>query len=152
MCPSTLLLIPTASCDSNVLICLLHRKSTSLFCCAIFISMLITRLHYLCQRYCLKLLEKTPDPHNDNILQKHLFIILTSMEMVALMHTMSIVHFNVAIMMRWLVGSTHNLYATIYNWFVWSTWKAIDALNDGVVEIEKDDQNLSWWKSDELTL
>ena len=78
------------------------------------------------------------EAHNDNILQENLFTILTSVEMVALARIMSIIHFKVAMPMRWLAGSTHHMYAAGYDWSARSMGKAIDALHNGMVEIEKD--------------
>ena len=78
------------------------------------------------------------EAHNDNILQENLFTVLTSMEMVALSRIMAIVHYKIAMPMRWLAGSTHNMYAVGYDWSARSIGKEIDALHDAMVEIEKD--------------
>ena len=78
------------------------------------------------------------EAHNDSILQENLFKILTSLEMVALARTISIIHFKLAMPMRWLAGSTHHMYDSGYNWSAQLMGKVIDALHDGLVEIEKD--------------
>ena len=76
--------------------------------------------------------------HNDNILQKNLFTILTLMEMVALARVMAIIHYKIALPMRWLAGNTHHMPAVGYDWSARSMGKAIDALHDALVEISKD--------------
>ena len=73
---------------------------------------------------------------NDNILQENLFCVLTSSEMVALSRVMAIVHFKIALPMRWLAGSTHIIGALGYDWSARSMGKAIDALHDALVRIE----------------
>ena len=40
--------------------------------------------------------------------------------------------------MRWLAGNTHTLGQTGYDWSARSMGKAVDALHDAMVEIEKD--------------
>ena len=74
---------------------------------------------------------------NDNILQENIFIVLTLVEMVALSRVISIIHFNIALPMLLLDGSTHNMYTCGYDWSARSMGKAIDALYDGMVEIEQ---------------
>ena len=73
---------------------------------------------------------------NDNILREKLFCVLTSSEMVALSRVMAIVHFKIALPMRWLAGSTHIIGALGYDWSARSMGKAIDALHDALVKIE----------------
>ena len=49
-----------------------------------------------------------------NLLQKNLFIILASKEMIAVSQFFSIIHVSVVISFRWLSGNTHKL--SEYNW------------------------------------
>ena len=50
---------------------------------------------------------------------------------------MSIIHYTIALPMRWLAVSTHNMYACGYECPAWYMGKAIYALHDGMVAIEK---------------
>ena len=75
---------------------------------------------------------------NDNILQENLFSILTSVEMVALTRVMAVIHYKIAMPMRWLAGNTHHMPAVGYDWSARSMGKAIDALHDSLVELAKD--------------
>ena len=58
-------------------------------------------LFFVTDNKCLRL-------HKDNILQDNLFIVLTSVEMVALCRVMCILHFKVCKPLRWLAGNTHH--------------------------------------------
>ena len=49
---------------------------------------------------------------------------------------MSIIHYTIALPMRWLAVSTHNMYACGYDWSARSMGKAIDVLHDCMVAIE----------------
>ena len=51
---------------------------------------------------------------NTNILQKNLFIILLSKEMIAASRFFSIIHVSIVIPFQWLSGNTHKL--SEYNW------------------------------------
>jgi hypothetical protein len=64
------------------------------------------------------------------------------MEMVALCRIMAILHFKICMPMRWLAGNTHHLGQIGYDWSARSMGKAIDALHDAMVEIEKDGSKL----------
>ena len=74
----------------------------------------------------------------DDILQENLYIVLTSVEMVALCRVMAILHFKICMPMRWLAGNTHWLVQTGYDWSTRSMGKAIDALYNASVQIEQD--------------
>ena len=88
-------------------------------------------------RYYIEFLDECLEGH-DNILQENLFTILTSVEMVALARVMAIIHYKIAMPMRWLAGNTHHMPAVGYNWSARSMGKAIDALHDALVELAKD--------------
>jgi hypothetical protein len=60
-------------------------------------------------RYYVPFLDECLRGCKDNILQENLFIVLTSVEMIALCRTMAILHFKVCMPMRWLAGNTHFL-------------------------------------------
>ena len=90
------------------------------------------------RRYYIQFLDECLRAHKDNILQENLFIVLTSMEMIALCRVMAILHFKICMPMRWLAGNTHHIGALGYDWSSRSMGKAIDALHDALVEIEKD--------------
>ena len=64
---------------------------------------------------------------NTNILQKNLFIILASKEMIAVSQFFSIIHVSIVIPFRWLSGNTHKL--SEYNWGARSMWQALDMLH-----------------------
>ena len=66
-------------------------------------------------RYYVEFLDECLEAHNDNILQENLFTILTSMEMVALARVMAIIHYKIALTMRWLAGNTHHMPAVGYD-------------------------------------
>ena len=97
--------------------------------------------HYnlsVCFRYYVEFLDECLEAHQDNILQENMFTILTSMEMVALARVMAIVHYKIALPMRWLAGNTHHMHAVGYDWSARSMGKAIDALHDALVEVAND--------------
>lgn len=89
-------------------------------------------------RYYVQFLDECLRAHKDNILQENLFIVLTSMEMIALCRVMAILHFKICMPMRWLAGNTHSIGQTGFNWSARSMGKAIDALHDAMTEIEQD--------------
>ena len=89
-------------------------------------------------RYYVEFLDECLRAHKDNILQENLFILLTSSEMVALCRVMAIVHFKICMPMRWLASNTHSIGSIGYDWSSRSMDKAIDALYDSMVEMEKD--------------
>ena len=51
---------------------------------------------------------------------------------------MAILHFKVCMPMRWLAGNTHTIGQVGYDWSARSMGKAIDALYEAMVEVEKD--------------
>ena len=60
----------------------------------------------------------------DNILQRNLFVMLTSDEMVAQSRLLGIIHLSCMLPLRWLAGNTHKL--KDYNWGVRSMSKALN--------------------------
>ena len=87
--------------------------------------------------YYVEFLDECLEVH-DNILQENLFTVLTSVEMVALARVMAIIHYKIAMPMRWLSGNTHHMHAVGYDWSARSMGKAIDALHDALVELSED--------------
>ncbi len=71
---------------------------------------------YWNRRYYVEFLDECLHGCNDNILQENLFIVLTSVEMVALCRTMSILHFKICMPLRWLAGNTHFIGQQGYDW------------------------------------
>jgi hypothetical protein len=64
---------------------------------------------------------------NTNILQKNLFIILASKEIIAASWFFSVIHVSIVILFRWLSGNTHKL--SEYNWGARSIGRALDMLH-----------------------
>ena len=62
---------------------------------------------YWNRMYYVEFLDECLRSGNDNILQENLFIVLTSLEMVALCRVMAILHFKICMPLRWLAGNTH---------------------------------------------
>ena len=71
--------------------------------------------------------EKLRQLGNENILQKNLFIVLSSLEMIATARFFSILYVAVVIPFRWLSGNTHKL--SECNWGARSMGRAIDILH-----------------------
>ena len=70
-----------------------------------------------------------------NILQENLFIILSSVKMIALSRLMSILRFSIIVPMRWLSGKTHTLSDNY--WSVKSMFRAVDFLYDAMLKLKK---------------
>ena len=64
---------------------------------------------------------------NENILQKNLFTILSSLEMISVLRFFSILHVAVVIPFRWLAGNTHKL--AKHGWGARSMGRAVDILH-----------------------
>ena len=64
---------------------------------------------------------------NSNILQQNLFIVLSSLEMIAVSRFFSILHVSIVIPFRWLSGMTHKLGQ--HNWGARSMGRAVDILH-----------------------
>ena len=62
----------------------------------------------------------------DNILQENIFIILSSVDIIALSRLISILHFSVNVTMRWISGKAHIFSAR--DWSVKSLVMSIDCL------------------------
>ncbi len=73
---------------------------------------------------------------SNNLLQRSLFIVLGSMEMIVQLRVASILHLAVMILMRWLAGNTHNFFE--YRWGERSMGCAIKLLHDAFIEIQGD--------------
>ena len=98
-----------------------------------------TLLEYFILRYYVEFLDESLQSARDNILQENLFIVLTSVEMVALCHVMAILYFKIGMPLRWLACNTHTLGQVGYDWSTRSMGKAIDALHDALIQIESND-------------
>jgi len=64
---------------------------------------------------------------NSNILQENLFIVLSSLEMIAVSRLFSILHVSIVIPFRWLAGNTHKL--AQHKWGARSMGRAVDILH-----------------------
>ena len=73
---------------------------------------------------------------SDNLLQRSLFIVLGSMEMIAQLRVASILHLAVVLPMRWLAGNSHKL--SDYGWGERSMGKALTLLHDAFVDVQGD--------------
>ena len=69
-------------------------------------------------------------------MQENIFIVLTSVEMIALCRLFDIYHFTFCMPMRFLPGNTHHIGAAGYNWSPRSMGKSLDTFHDAMVEIE----------------
>jgi hypothetical protein len=88
--------------------------------------------------YYVEFLDECLRSGNDNILQENLFIVLTSVEMVALCRIMTIIHFKICHPLRWLAGNTKFIGQQGYDWSTRSMGKAIDAFYEAMDKIESD--------------
>jgi len=71
-----------------------------------------------------------------NILQENLFIIYSSMEMIAQTRVYSIIHLSIVLPMRWLAGNSHKL--SEFDWSVRSNGRCADMLETALVPMEED--------------
>ena len=72
----------------------------------------------------------------ENLLQRSLFIVLGSMEVIDQLRVASILHLAVVWQLRWLAGNKHKL--AHCKWGERSMGKAIDLLYEAFVKIEAD--------------
>ena len=70
-----------------------------------------------------------------NILQENLFIVLTSVEMVALSRIYAIVHLSICLPIRWLAANSHTL--AKYSWSIQSMGRVVDILEKSLEKISK---------------
>eukprot|EP00986_Skeletonema_menzelii_P009655 scaffold4425_cov91-Skeletonema_menzelii.AAC.1 len=75
-------------------------------------------------------------PGCDNLLLDSLAIILRSEEICCLTRVLAILHYSIAMPMRWLCAKTHELAA--HNWSVRSMGRAVDLLHDALQKIKVD--------------
>ena len=73
---------------------------------------------------------------NSNILQENLFIVLSSLEMIAVSRLFSILHVSIVIPFRWLAGNTHKL--AKYGWGARSMGRAVDMLHTTCTQLLDD--------------
>ena len=71
-----------------------------------------------------------------NILEENMFIICSSVHMVALCRVYSIVFLAVILPMRWMAGKSHELGQ--YGWSVRSMGRMLDTLEDSLVKVQED--------------
>ena len=80
--------------------------------------------------------ERLRTPGADNILQENLFILLTSVAMVASLRVHAIILIALVLPHRWLAGNTHKLAA--YGWSERSMGRALDLLEVAMEKVEAD--------------
>ena len=73
---------------------------------------------------------------NANILQENLFVVLSSLEMIAVSRLFSILHVSIVKPFRWLAGNTHKL--AQHNWGARSMGRAVDILHTACGELIDD--------------
>eukprot|EP00957_Ditylum_brightwellii_P193288 14717125-Ditylum_brightwellii.AAC.1 len=78
------------------------------------------------------------DDSKKSTLKENLFIVLTSIEMIALCCVMAILHFSICVPMRWIAGNTYHIGNLGNDWSVRSMGKAINALYDSMAQIKAD--------------
>lgn len=113
-----------------------NRRLVSVSKQSIIASILL--IHFDNLRYYVEWLDECLRTVKDNILQENLFIVLTSVEMIALCRVMAILHYKICMPLRWLAGNTHFLGQTGYDWSARSMGKAIDSLERALEHIELD--------------
>ena len=69
-----------------------------------------------------------------SILQKNLFVVLSSSEMIALTRLLSILHLSIVMPFRWLAGKTHEL--AHHNWSPLSMSRVLDTLDEKLATIK----------------
>ena len=77
----------------------------------------------------LNILDECLWAQKNSVLQVNLFLVLTSLEMVALCWVMAILYFKICMPMQLLTRITHFLGLCGYNWSSHSMGKTIDALH-----------------------
>ena len=93
-----------------------------------------SRALYLNRRYWVEFLdERLRVPSASNILQECLYVLLTSVEMVASARIHSIINLAIVLPMRWLAGKTHTLAA--FDWSERSMGRAVKLLEIALVKI-----------------
>ena len=87
--------------------------------------------------YCIEFLdERLRLSGEGNILQENLFIILSSLEMVALARTCSIIYLSICLPFRWIAARTHTLKE--YKWGARSMGRIFDILETRLEEIKSE--------------
>ena len=91
---------------------------------------------YWNREWCVQFLdEQLRAPGNENILQKNLFTILTSSEMVAVTRLLAIMHIAIGMPLRFLTGKTHEWKE--YDWGVVELGRAFDCWYDAMVHLKE---------------
>ncbi|KAL7548461.1 hypothetical protein ACHAWF_016400 [Thalassiosira exigua] len=80
-------------------------------------------------------LRKKGKNEKPGILQRNLFVILSSAEMISLVRLLSIIHLSVCIPIRWLAGKTHELRP--YGWGPMSMGRVLDTLEEKMKTIAR---------------
>ena len=75
----------------------------------------------------------------DGILEKYLWLELRSVEFVALVHVLLILHMSVVVPMRWIAGECANL--ADYDFGVAEMGLALDLMDNGLGKVTQDGQN-----------
>mmetsp|Transcript_13403 Transcript_13403/g.29103 ORF Transcript_13403/g.29103 Transcript_13403/m.29103 type:complete len:910 (+) Transcript_13403:516-3245(+) len=95
---------------------------------------------YWNRKYWIEFLDERLRLPGDNVLQENLFVVLSSLHMVALARVCSILHLAVCLPMRWLAGNSHTLHE--YDWSVRCMGQAADLLEAAMEEVKVDGARL----------
>jgi hypothetical protein len=79
--------------------------------------------------YCLRMSDK-----KDHVLQRSLFVVLSSIEMAAQARLLAIMYLSIILPLRWLAGNTHKLAS--FGWGARSMGRALDVLREKVMLIK----------------
>lgn len=90
-------------------------------------------LNRLCDLEFLDYSLRLPGKKQHNILQRNLFVLLSSDELIAQTRLLSILYISAMLPLRYLAGRTHKLAA--YNWGAYSMGRAIDIFRDALLMI-----------------
>ena len=83
--------------------------------------------------------ERLRGPSASNILQECLFILLSSVEMIASSRIHSIIDLAIVMPLRWLAGKSHTL--ATYNWSERSMGRALDLLEQAMEKVDENGEN-----------
>ena len=94
---------------------------------------------YMNRNFYVEFLDKSLTAEKDNILQKNLFIILTSSQMIAVSRVYAIFHVAICFPMRYLAGKAHTLGA--HDFSIRSMGKVIDTVDEKLKQIVDTPEN-----------
>jgi hypothetical protein len=81
------------------------------------------------------LMSDTDKTKKDHVLQRNLFVVLSSLEMAAQARLLAIIYLSIILPLRWLAGNTHKLAS--FHWGARSMGRALDVLREKVLQIKQ---------------